>query len=589
MVEAPAGGVVFTANVDGHVGPSDERQVSRSRQRNLCSGKDAQQGIGEDFVGVKWPRVSDDAHQLTPYRERAPPGRLLISSLRLRGATWRARNAKMSQVNRTRALVASVALALATCTPTGEKQQVPTPPAPLAPGERSDRVVTPTEVKGPLRFLAIGGGPSPESTEVSLEQDIELVRRALPPPGVVLFAGGTRSESVRELDPGLEGDPVLLALGDLFAPRAGRGSRYRAPRFSAERATLENVEALLSSALAAGDVPLIVHIAAHGDQGPDARSNSVALWGGHSLTVARLAELHERHQRALRLVATSCFSGGFAELVFAHADPNAGPSSVPRCGLFAGTSDRKTSGCDPNPDRRMQDSYSLHFAHALSGLQRDGTALPAGSADYDQDGKIGLLDAHTWARIQAVSFDVPTTTSERWLRSVGTGLAPIDTAFLPEDSAVIEQLGKALALEDEAAVAKRWAELDQRLERLSDKLDEAEQALAERAADQATSVLERWPVLDDPFHPGFALSFQQNRGALSAALTGSTQARARAEAGERVQWLNNEFDRVGLEEARVLRLSRAYETLHRASALMKKGGPQAKYYSSLVACERAVP
>ena len=56
-------------------------------------------------------------------------------------------------------------------------------------------------------------------------------------------------------------------------------------------------------------------------------------------------------RQPLRLVATSCFSGGFAELAFAHADVNAGPTQVPRCGLFAGTWDRKTSGCDPNPDR----------------------------------------------------------------------------------------------------------------------------------------------------------------------------------------------------------------------------------------------
>ena len=497
-------------------------------------------------------------------------------------------------MHRTRALFASLVLALWACTPDGEKSPVPTPPSPAAPLAPADDKVppvveAPSVAKGPLRFLAIGGGPTPDSTEVSLEQDIELVRRALPPPGLVLFAGGTRSASVRELDPTIEGDPVLLGLGDLFAPRTGRDSRYRAPRFSAERATLENVEALLSSALATGDAPLVVHIAAHGDQGPDPKSNSVALWGGHSLTVARLAALHEQHERALRLVATSCFSGGFAELAFAHADQKAGPSRVPRCGLFAGTSDRKTSGCDPNPDRRMQDSYSLHFAHALSGMQRDGTPLPPQSADYDHDGKIGLLDAHTWARIQAVSFDVPTTTSERWLRSLGTGRAPIDTALLPEDAAVIEQLGKALGLVDEAAVVQRWTELDKHMARLSALLDEGEQAIGERAADMATFLLERWPLIDDPFHPDFAASFERNRGAISAALTGSTEARARAEVGQRVQALNDEFDRVGLEEARVLRLLRAYETLHRASALMKKGGPLAKYYSSLVACERAVP
>ena len=57
----------------------------------------------------------------------------------------------------------------------------------------------------------------------------------------------------------------------------------------------------------------------------------------------------------------------------------------------------------------------------------------------------------------------------------------------------------------------------------------------------------------------------------------------------RVQALDDELGRVGLEEARVLRLSRAYETLHKAAALMKKGGPAAQYYATLLACERGAP
>src|SRR5947207_10255973 len=50
---------------------------------------------------------------------------------------------------------------------------------------------------GSLHFIAVGGGPTPESTEISLEQDIELVERTLPDPGAVLFAGGKGSVVVR--------------------------------------------------------------------------------------------------------------------------------------------------------------------------------------------------------------------------------------------------------------------------------------------------------------------------------------------------------------------------------------------------------
>jgi hypothetical protein len=441
-----------------------------------------------------------------------------------------------------------------------------------------------------VRFLIIGGGPVPENNEVSLEQDIDLVRRALPAPGLVLFAGGSNSESVRELDPTPKGDSVKLALGELFAPRSGRQSRYRVPHFSAERATLENVEARLSAAFAEAGEPLLVHIAAHGDQGNDARDNSVALWGGKSLSVARLAELHEAHHRPLRLVATSCFSGGFAELAFAHADARAGrPAAVARCGLFAGTWDRETSGCDPNPDRRAQESYGLHFVLALSGKQKDGKPLGLEAADFDHDGRIGLLDAHTWASIQAVSFDVPTTTSERWLRHATTAGAAIDPTISPEAAAVTQRLGATLGLATEQAVEQRWSDLRAKLDRLNDTIDEAENTLAAREAEESTLLLEHWPVLDDPFHPDFEATFANNRRAIESVLSASAEARARAEQVARTTALYDQLRALQLEEARVLRVRRAYETLHRAAALLKHGGSAAKYYASLLACERAAP
>ena len=424
---------------------------------------------------------------------------------------------------------------------------------------------------------------------MSLEQDIDLVQRALPPPGLVLFAGGTSSASVRELAE-VGGDPLRLALGGLFAPRTGRKSRYRQPRFAAERATLENVEARLGAALAQGDDPLLVYVAAHGERSDDPKHNSVALWGGRTLDVARLAQLHEQHHRPLRLVATSCFSGGFAELAFAGADAAAGkPSRVPRCGLFAGTADRETSGCDPNPDRRAQESYGLHLANALSGRRRDGSPLAREAADFDADGRIGLLDAHTFARIEAVSMDVPTTTSERWLRHAEAGSAPIERSALPEDTAVVDRLGAALGLRTEAAVKKRWAALDQTLGELDGAIAAAEDALADDTADLGTLVLERWPVLDDPFHPDFEATFQQNRAPLDELLRSSAPARARQDADARAQSLYTRLDTLAVEEARVLRVLRAYETLHKAAALRARGGPAARYYEQLLACERSAP
>jgi hypothetical protein len=55
----------------------------------------------------------------------------------------------------------------------------------------------------------------------------------------------------------------------------------------------------------------------------------------------------------------------------------------------------------------------------------------------------------------------------------------------------------------------------------------------------------------------------------------------------RVRRLYDDLDLAAIEEARVLRLLRAYETLHRAAALRRRGGPNASYYRQLLECERA--
>ncbi|HVW27046.1 MAG TPA: hypothetical protein VHC69_16890 [Polyangiaceae bacterium] len=492
------------------------------------------------------------------------------------------------------ALAAGVLSALAPGCARGGRAAAPAPSAASAsaPAPSSSAPVvedTAEPPAGPLHFVAVGGGANPESTEVSLEQDIELVASTLPGPGAVLFAGGSGSLTVRETDPSPHGDAVLLALGDLFHPRAGRQSRYRAVRLHAARASIENVERTIGQALSSGEGPLLLYIAAHGDQGDAARGNAVALWGGQALTVARMAELSEEHSRPLRLVVTSCFSGGFGELAFDHADERRGPSRTPRCGVFAGTWDRETSGCDPNPDRKAQESYGLHFIHALSGKDRDGHALAEGAIDFNHDGKVGLLDAHTRARIAAMSLDVPTTTSERFLRSVEHGGAPVERKLLPEDAAVVDQLGAALGFRDEAAVEKRWHELDARLDDLDDRLNDAEKVLATKEAELASRLLERWPVLDDAFHPDFEFTFRHNRGPIEDMLSRSPEALARAKAREAVDEADEAMSSLEVEEARLLRLRRAYETLHLASALLHTNSPAAHYYSTLLACEREPP
>ncbi len=464
----------------------------------------------------------------------------------------------------------------------GAASALPAPPVPSA-------AVDPEPPGTPLRYLAIGGGATPESTEVSIEQDIDRAERTLRGPGGVLFAGGPTSKSVREMGSDPSGDPLLMGLGELFDPRVGRTSRYREPRVGTGRSTLENVERWLSHATGAGTDPVLLYVAAHGDQGETPRDNAIVLWGGAALTVARLAELTEGTKRELRMIATSCYSGGFADLAFAEADERRGASKAKRCGLFAGTWDRQTSGCDANPDRRAQESYAIHFLHALSREDPGGKPLPPAEIDFDHDGAVSLLEAHTRARVASVSMDVPTTTSERWLRFVEKGRAPYGPDLLPEEQALVQRLGRALGLLDEAAVARRVSELADRLDGLNDRLDLAEKHLGQAAGLLSSRLLERWPVLDDPYHPDFAFTLQANRGSIRALLEGSREADGRSRAEREVGAIEDELDALEVEDARVERLHRSYENLHAAAALERRGDAAWKHYLWLLTCERGLP
>jgi len=440
----------------------------------------------------------------------------------------------------------------------------------------------------PTRFVAAAGGSTPDSNPVSLEQNIALAHAVLPGPGVLLFGSGPEGTTVQVLDPELPRDPLLQALGELFAPRAGRDSRYQSTSLPAASATAAAVRTELSIALARRGPPLLLYISGHGDQAESPRDNPVHFWGGEALSAVDLAELHDRApgRRELRAVITSCFSGGFAELAFASADNVQGVTKHPRCGLFATTSDLESSGCDPNPDRAQQEGYSLHFFNALRGMDRDGHT-PV-DVDFDHDGKVSLLEAHARATLASRSIDVPTTTSERFLREHVSAIEP-ETLPSPEDDAVIAALNGALSLSDEAQAREA-------LGRVEAELDEAEQALteAQSVADTAynalaMSLLSRWPVIDDPWHPLFATTLQNEHDTILKALAEDEVALTYTKAQDALQQLDDSLATVQARYSLLARLVRAHDNRHLAASLKRIGGKPWTHYEQLLQCERGLP
>lgn len=441
-----------------------------------------------------------------------------------------------------------------------------------------------------IRSLVIGGGPLPDSSEVSLEQNVRLALDVLPGPSVALFGGGPGTQSVR-VDDLAPDRSLMVRLGQLFAPRPSRSSRFRASELDARRADIASVEQAFARALAEDTrAPLTLYIAAHGEQAEAAADNAALVWGNEALTARRIAELHDASRRPLQLIVTSCFSGGFAELAFRAADEQLGATRAPRCGLFAGPWDRETSGCDPDPNRAAQESYSLHMLQALALRDRDGRPLALARVDFDRDGQVSPLEAHAYARIAARSIDMPTTTSERYLRSVQpSGARTSDEAaeLLPEDAAVASELARTLELPSEERARRELQKLQAAQAAQAEHVAQAEDTLDSAYWPLVTRLLERFPVLDDPYHPRLPATLKAHAAEIEALLERSPEATAHRAAAQALAELDRQAIELELRETLVMRLVRARETLALAGALAQRGGADLGHYNALLACERA--
>lgn len=443
----------------------------------------------------------------------------------------------------------------------------------------------------PIAWIAVGGGADPASTQLSLEEDVQIAAQTFAGEGITLFAGGPDAMSVQFQ---VEKDPKDLsaALGEILDPRDGRGARYRRPQLPGSlAATPENFDRAMSSAVLTGETPLVILIATHGERGDTPRQNRIVLWGEYSIDAAGLAESLDaaKPARTVIVVNAACYGGGFAEFAFTDAYPQSGPPTSLRCGLFASTEDEVASGCDPNPTRRDDEGYARYVLRALTGRDHRGGALRNEQIDFDGNGKVSLLEAHTRARIATRSFDIPTSTSERWLREFAPKEGTSAHASLPEERAVIAALGRTLNVDDAPSARSHLDSVQAGFEEEEEAAREIEDELNDAAADLRIAILSRWPLLDDPWHPEFAKEFRRNRGKITRFLAKDPKATEYRRLRDAFYAQAAVADERHVDLAVARRLVRAYETVDLAERLKAAGGKAWEHYEKLLACERTEP
>lgn len=524
--------------------------------------------------------------------------------------------------------------------------------APLPPGEvktsgvdgpgAGTEVANPTAAPGTaLRWIAAGGGGDPASTQLSLQLDLEAVAATLDGPGATLFAAGRGAKvvAVQELsalapDAGVDaGIDLRGELAALLAWSHTRGLRFAEVTLDAAPATAAELTRLLQRALPPQDAtaPLLFVFAGHG--APHDRRDAVALsgWDGDLATPAGLAAVLDElpWRRPLISVVAACHGGAFAETAFIGAAPERGLALPPRCGLFAAPWDLPSSGCDPHPDRRQHDGYLRIFLAALRRLTPAGAPIPTAAIDFDGDGQVSLLEAHSRVAIASAAIDVPTTTSQRWLRArsveatkgaaeagseplldLPTTVSPTDAelaafaagpsgapawppaaAWVAEELAIVRALSAELRLTQPLQqAAGAYADRDALVQEARDAVDDAIAGCeaARRAA--AAALLARWPALCDPWRDDFAPTLESEREAIAgflgrdprvAAFRASLHARSAAERLE---------SRALLARALAERLQRAVVAVRLAVRAAASADDETwRGFVALRACERTAP
>ena len=445
-----------------------------------------------------------------------------------------------------------------------------------------------SNVSGESQWLLVGGGAVPELNQISLEEDLRELSLLLGNRVVrSLFGGGSASRAIQVLQPGSPSDLLRAELGMFFAPRGGRDSTYRAARSGIDGpATRERVLRELEILVKEGNGLPSVYVATHGEKGETAAQNRILLWGDGGLTVSELAGRMDAipGEKPLRAVVTACYSGGFADWVFKGGNPAAGVASRTRCGFFASTADRVSSGCDPNPDRRVHQGYGVHFLKALS--PGDGDPTHAERHDWDRDGRVSLADAHTSVRIHSLSLDIPVRTSERWLEVAFPEPGIPNLEFDPHEAAVIRALGRPN--DSFESVTSRALRAQQLIEQVETQLQDAEFGELEAYRAAAADVLNQWPVLDDPWHPEFEMTLQQDRDEIAAHLQSSVSYQEYLRAAQQRDAATARWERAMVQSARIARLYNAYAYLGRIDRLKKDSAELQAEYDRIRSCENSV-
>lgn len=386
--------------------------------------------------------------------------------------------------------------------------------------------ILPSPARPADHVLMIGGGPSAETSQLSIEQNMVYFLQSLGDMGrsdlrpQVFFASGGSVPDVclRAMDR-LPKAHRLLA--EILGHRNAVELVYRLNQIApvdgpARRESIMGALDRKGNELAAGD-RLVIYVSGHGGKGEPTANGLLSTWERGEISVKDLGEALDRFKPEVEVVVVmvQCYSGAFANIIFEGGNPDRPVARHRRAGFFATVDSRPAAGCSADTKIADYKEYSTSFLAALSGKSRQGEAIEAD--DIDSDGAISFVEAHAYAVETSPTIDICYRTSDRYLQTQSR-LDPTDPELVGEQAELEELLKYAdpirrhslefLANELKLPATNTIKEANRISKRLSfdrrrakqpryDAQDEAER-LARKIEED---LLIRWPFLESGWHP----------------------------------------------------------------------------------------
>lgn len=377
-------------------------------------------------------------------------------------------------------------------------------------------LITTAEVAAAEPLLILSGGGSPADNAANHLENVRWLETLWAPWGPVwsLVADGTNPapDAARPstADPTaafvqrvIMGTPETLEFVD---------STARSIVGPATRAGLIDWVAVTGATLGPGAM-LNVYVTDHGVR-EDGESR-IVLWGD-TIGPADLAVALDRLPSGVgvRFVMAQCYSGGFVDTV-----ARLRAAGRQACGFFSTLPTRVAAGCRLDPEDTDWAEYTTAFFEPAAGVARSPRRKPPPKA-------MTWAEAHRHAVRTLPTVDVPVRSSEM------SAVASRDDLPAPLDD---EWRGRARPLTGSAA--------------LTEALDKL-QAIEERLA---ADLLLRFPWLEYPFSPSFAVRWANERGAIGTYLAAQPDAAAYAAALAEVARRQRAVEAAERAEARILR------------------------------------